>query len=144
MRYINLRITYLLTYPLRSYASDFVMNWIEVRAVWQPQIWHVMNAGVLRSRKLTVSCGLCGGHCPAERWRTRLRADMWRIAAIVTFCANRRRSPEVDRGDCNLFGYCTSAVEASNNAENVRIITAFRKYHNQTLIAADTVILHYV
>jgi len=24
------------------------------------------------------------GHCPAERWRTRLRSDVWRAATVVT------------------------------------------------------------
>ena len=38
----------------------------------------------LSVRKLISSSTMFVGHCPAERWKTRLRSDIWRAVTVIT------------------------------------------------------------
>ena len=52
-------------WSMLNYAQHFVVNRIEVRVVWQPQIWRD-ECRVMRSRKLAVSVLCVLVQCPAE------------------------------------------------------------------------------
>jgi len=49
---------------------------------------------------------MCAGHCPAERWRTRLRSNTCRAVTVITasrYDSSRQKPWLCDRQDSNLF-----------------------------------------
>jgi len=75
-----LQLTHILHFSvvdsLLNYAPDFVCQ-LDFRAVleWWMQVFHVQESWPSR-----VFCTL--GHCPAERWRNRMRSDVCRAATL--------------------------------------------------------------
>jgi len=63
----------------------------------------------------------------------------------MAFCENYFETPQVHRGGHNLVDYCTSWVEAANDAVSVQVHIACRKKSRpEESNKSDIVILHYI
>ena len=67
----------------------------------------------LSVRKFIVSSAMCAGHCPAERWRTRLRSNAWRAVTVTTAIQHHVTIASLNNFDSMIDKYQTGVFSTT-------------------------------
>ena len=80
---------------------------------------------------------MCAVHCPAERWRTRLRSNVWR-ERTVTKTAHNIFDSVIDKYQTGVFSTtCDSPTDAISDCLNVDRV--HRRFVAMSFILVDAV-----
>jgi len=91
---VKIATTCVVTYDISQgklatrFRSGETLDYYSITNLLLSPLWRILkisqHLAKLWVRKLIAQASCSPGHCPAERWRTRLRSDVWRAGTVVT------------------------------------------------------------